>query len=239
MKKTIKRTLFWVLMTLLVAVLSVGCIYTVEGYRMYREALEDCSLEQKVAELQGDAHYTRINQLPKIYKNAVIAAEDHRFYSHGGVDPVAILRAVWTDLRTWSLKEGGSTITQQLAKNFYFPQSRKLERKIAELFMARAIEKAYEKDEILDLYINCIYYGSGYYCIFDASIGYFGKAPEELSDYECTLLAGLPNAPSVYDPTVNPHLAIQRQAQVLEKMVRYGYLTEEQAEEIKNEKQEL
>lgn len=128
--------------------------------------------------------------------------------------------------------EGGSTITQQLAKNLYFPQDNTLERKIAEVFMAFHIEDEINKDEILELYFNCIYYGSGYYCVYDASVGYFGKEPSEMNDYEATLLAGVPNAPSVYSPKVNPELAHRRQEKVVSTMAECGYLTEDECDDI-------
>ncbi len=235
MKKKVKKILLWVLATVVALGLAIFTVYTIQGYQMYRAALEEKPLEELVFSMQNEASYTTLSDLPPLYKDAVLAAEDHRFYAHGGVDPVALMRAIWNNIRTFSFREGGSTITQQLAKNLYFTQARSLDRKMAELFMAWTLEKELEKDTILELYINCIYYGSGYYCIYDAAQGYFDKQPMELSDYECTLLAGLPNAPSVYDPTVNPHLAEQRRQQVLEKMVRYGYLTETAAKEIKDE----
>ncbi len=226
MKKGIKKTALWCLAGLLVLSLLVLIFYTVKGYGMYRQALDRQPVEQMVASMQEKASYTTLSQLPPLYTKAVLAAEDHRFYRHKGVDPIALGRAMWNNLRTFSFREGGSTITQQLAKNAYFSQRRQLERKIAEMFMARRLEKELEKDTILELYINCIYYGNGYYCIYDAANGYFQKMPSQLSDYECTLLAGLPNAPSVYNPRVNPHLAEQRRMQVVEKMMRYGYLTQ-------------
>lgn len=232
MKKRISNILFWVVLTLAVVVLVVVAVYGFKGWKMYKTALEECSVEEKADSIRYQASYTPLSELPAIYKDAVLAAEDHRFYSHNGVDPISLARAIWNNVRTFSLREGGSTVTQQLAKNIYFSQERKFERKIAEIFMARKLEEELEKDEILELYINCIYYGSGYYCIYEAAVGYFDKEPSELSDYECTLLAGLPNAPSVYDPTVNPDLAEERRQQVLDKMVRYGYLSETQAKEI-------
>lgn len=167
-----------------------------------------------------------------MYIDAVISVEDHRFYEHGPVDIISIGRAMWVNLTTFSLAEGGSSITQQLAKNIYFTQEKKLERKIAETFMAIALEGQYEKDEILELYVNTIYFRSGYYGVYNASKGYFGKAPSEMTDYECTLLAGLPNAPSVYSPDANPELSCQRQQQVLARMVDCGYITEEEAQAI-------
>ena len=128
--------------------------------------------------------------------------------------------------------EGGSTITQQLAKNLYFTQEKKVERKVAEVFMAVELEKEYSKKDILELYVNSIYFGNNYYCVKDASMGYFGKEPGKMTEYESTLLAGIPNAPSVYALTANPDLAAQRQRQVLEKMIKYKYLTSEEAEKI-------
>ena len=127
--------------------------------------------------------------------------------------------------------EGGSTITQQLAKNLYFTQEKVLTRKAAEAFMAWPIEKQYTKDEILELYVNSIYFGSGYYNVRQASEGYFGKAPAQMTPYECTLLAGVPNAPSPYDPAQNPGLARRRQKKVVEQMVERGCLSAAQARE--------
>jgi len=120
--------------------------------------------------------------------------------------------------------EGGSTISQQLAKNLYFPQDNTLERKIAEVFMALKIEREYEKKDVLEFYVNGIYYGSGYFCIYDAAQGYFNKKPIDMSDDECTLLAGIPNAPSVYSLDVNPDLARQRQEKVIECMLECRYI---------------
>ena len=134
-----------------------------------------------------------------------------------------------------SYVEGGSTITQQLAKNIYFTQEKKMTRKIAEMFMAFKIERNLSKEEILELYLNTSYFGNGYDTVKEASRGYFGKEPNEMTDGECVMLAGIPNAPSVYAPTVNPELAKQRQKQVLDKMVKYEYLTQEEADTIYEE----
>lgn len=238
MARKIKNYLLVLLGLLLAALLIVLCVYILRGYRMYRDAITERPLDEMVTAIRNNASYTTLDNLPDIYLGAVVAVEDHRFYKHGGVDPVAVARAIWADIRTWSLREGGSTITQQLAKNLYFSQERRLERKIAELFMARTIEKQLEKDDILELYVNIIYFGGGYYCVFDASMGYFGKTPDQLTDYEATLLAGLPNAPSVYSLYANPRLAQERQAQVVAKMVRYGYLNDTEAGRILDEQPE-
>lgn len=201
------------------------------GWQMYTQALEAMPLDQKVRQVQSQESYTTFEELPDTYVEAVIAAEDHRFYQHPGVDVIAIGRALVNDIKAMSYVEGGSTITQQLAKNLYFTQEKVLTRKAAEAFMAWAIEKQYTKDEILELYVNSIYFGSGYYNVRQASEGYFGKAPAQMTPYECTLLAGVPNAPSAYDPAQNPGLARQRQKKVVEQMVERGCLSAAQARE--------
>ena len=131
------------------------------------------------------------------------------------------------------LGEGGSTITQQVAKNLYFiTEDDFISRKIAEIFVAFDLENNYSKDDILEFYINTIYFGDGYYGIKEASNGYYKKDPKDLNLYESTLLAGVPNAPSVYAPTVNPDLAKSRQGKVIRSMIEYGYLTEEEANKL-------
>ena len=232
MKKNAKCLLlvFFILITSIVLLL-VG-----NGYATYRKAIQDKPLEEKVAEIKSKKNYITLSELPPMYLNAVISVEDHRFYKHHGIDLIAIGRAVVTDIKEMRFAEGGSTITQQIAKNEYFTQKKEINRKIAEVFVAFAIEKKYEKDEILELYINTLYFGNGYYNIKDASLGYFGKLPKDMTDGECIMLAGIPNAPSVYAPTKNPELAKQRQKQVINKMIEYKYLTKQEAQEILNEK---
>ena len=224
-----------VLLILLLVILSITVLLVGKGYEMYSKAIKAMPLEEKVKEIKSRANYTELSEVPQTYINAVISVEDHRFYKHSGIDIIAIGRAVVNNIKTMSFAEGGSTITQQIAKNEYFTQEKKMTRKIAEIFMAFKIEKNYDKDEILELYINTIYFGNGYYNIKDAAMGYFGKLPKDMTDSECIMLAGIPNAPSVYAPTENPDLAKQRQKQVMLKMIKYGYLTEEEAEKIINE----
>lgn len=236
MIKTLKKIFLWILLSAVILIVAVGGFYGVKGYSAFKKALDEEPLEQKVASVQNMTSYTTLEQMPEIYPRTVIAAEDHRFYKHQGVDVLGLLRAIWNNIRLGELREGGSTITQQLAKNLYFSNARSAERKIAEAFMARELEKNLEKDEILELYINVIYYGGGQYCLYDAAQFYLDKTPMELTDGECALLAGLPNAPSAYAPHVHPELAEQRRQQVIDKMVRYGVVDEEQAQAIRAEK---
>lgn len=221
-----------ILITVVLIGIVVGGIFVKNGYDMYKNALEKMPLEVKISSIKEKTMYAKIDEIPQIYKDAVISVEDHRFYKHNGVDIIAIGRAFINDIKAIDFVEGGSTITQQLAKNIYFTQEKKITRKIAEVFMSFEIEKEYDKDQILELYLNTSYFGDGYYTVKEACKGYFNKELNEMTDYECILLAGIPNAPSVYAPTKNPELAIQRQKQVMNKMVEYEYLTQEEANKI-------
>ena len=148
---------------------------------------------------------------------------------------VAEARAIYSNIKAKELREGGSTITQQLAKNIYFTQEKSALRKIAEIFMAYDLEKNLNKDTILELYLNTSYFGDGYYCVAEASRGYYKKEPKDMNRNEASMLAGIPNAPSAYCPTKHLDLAKKRQNQVLDKMVRYEFITAKEKEEILNE----
>lgn len=223
------RRIFLITFVLIFSIFSSE-IYT--GYEMYENAIASLSVDGMANEVKAKDNYTSLEEMPEIYKEAVIAVEDPRFYSHSGIDILATARALINDIKAKSFVEGGSTITQQLAKNTYFTQEKKIERKIAELFMSFKIESELSKEEILELYLNTSYFGEGCYTVSEASDMYFDKEPEEMDEYESTLLAGIPNAPSVYAPTRNPDLAKQRQRQVLDKMVEHGKISTENANEI-------
>lgn len=217
---------------LLMFLLFVFTLLTAGGYQTYQRALQERPIAEVIQEIRQQTSYTALSQIPQIYQNAVLAVEDPRFYQHKGIDLLAITEAFIRDLKAGELVAGGSTVTQQLCKNQFFTQKKRFTRKIAEVFMVRKLESICSKDDILELYINSIYYGSGYYNLAAAAAGYFGKLPAELNDWECTLLAGLPNAPSAYAPTKNPELALQRQRQVLDAMIKHRYMTQQQANEI-------
>lgn len=235
MKKIIGKTILIILTIIMV----FGIVFGVTGYIYYKEVLEEEPLKEKVAEIREDKNFAKFEELPKIYINAVIAAEDKRFYMHDGIDPISLGRAIVNDIKAMSFVEGGSTITQQFAKNAYFTQKKQLIRKVSEAFMAIEIEKNYEKNEILELYLNTSYFGDGCYSVKEASLHYFNKEPSEMTPYEATLLAGVPNAPSVYAPTKNLDLAHKRQKQVLSKMVECGYLTHVEAQEIEEKAKKI
>lgn len=224
-----------IILIIILVVIFAGTILTFKGYTIYQEALDKMSVVDKVTQIKSDENYTELKDLPEFYLNAVIAVEDRRFYEHGAIDPIAIARAFFVNIKSMELKEGGSTITQQLAKNVYFTQEKSALRKIAEIFMAFEIEKNCDKDTILELYLNTSYFGDGYYCVSEASRGYFDKEPIDMTRNEASMLAGIPNAPSAYCPTKHLNLAQQRQIQVLDKMVKYQFITEDEKQDVLKE----
>ncbi len=143
----LKKILLNLFLLILSALIIIGGIIVFQGYQMYQAALGQASVEDMADNVRSQPGFTPSEELPELYLEAVVAVEDQRFYEHGGVDLIAILRAVWNDLRSFSLAEGGSTITQQVAKNLYFTQERTATRKIAEILMARQLEKHLDKDE--------------------------------------------------------------------------------------------
>lgn len=217
MKKFIIKLIIWILIVFILA--SSACVGL--GYLKYKNAIDKLSLTDAVEEIRNKENYVELNTMSSDYKNAVVAVEDHRFYSHSGIDLISIIRSTYVNISRKSLDYGASTITQQLARNIYFSQEKSPIRKVAEIFVAFDLEKNYSKDEILELYLNIIYFGNGYYGIYDASYGYFNKAPKYLTFYEATYLAGLPNAPSIYSS--DEKLGEERRLQVVSAMKKYGY----------------
>ena len=223
-----RRIVKWIFAFACTVIAGCGFALAGEGYGLYKNAVQEESLEETVAEIRRQDNFTSLEEMPETYVQAVVSVEDHRFYDHFGLDLIAIVRAVVNDIKAGRYVEGGSTITQQLAKNLYFSQEKTMSRKAAEVFLALEIEQKYTKDEILELYVNSIYFGDGYYSVGEASEGYFGKPASEMNDYECTLLAGVPNAPSKYALSKNPALAEKRQQKVISRMEACGYITEEE-----------
>ena len=226
--KFIKRL---IILVIIVVVLGIGYIAKI-GYDYYQEVLKEKSFQDRIAEIKNNEKFVSYDELSQDYINAVVAVEDHRFFKHGAIDLISIGRAVHINFSNKELIEGGSTITQQVAKNVFFTQEESIKRKSAELFAAFDLEKNCSKEEIFALYVNTAYFGNGYYGIKEASNGYYNKEPKDLDLSEASMLAGVPNAPSVYAPTKNPDLARKRQQHVLRKMVEYGYITQEEAEKV-------
>ncbi|MGP1366417.1 MAG: transglycosylase domain-containing protein [Schwartzia sp. (in: firmicutes)] len=192
-------------------------------------------LPDAVNERVSAQHFVPLDRMPPRLIQAIVSVEDARFYSHPGFDLEAIARAALVNLQSGEIEEGASTITQQLVKNLFLSPEQSFSRKVEEVALAIDFECRYSKNEILALYLNTIYFGSGYYGIYDAAHGYFGKEPSLLSLPEAAMLAGLPNAPSLYSPYESFLMAKKRQFIVLDAMVRTGYIDERTATEAKIE----
>lgn len=231
MKKVLKIALRVILILIGLVILVTG-FFAIKGAVLWSSSKKELSVTQAAENIRGDAEFVKYDELPQFYIDAVISVEDRRFFKHNGISVKSIIRAALYDIKSKSLDQGGSTITQQLVKNVWFSEEKLLERKFAEVWAAFDLERELSKNEIFELYVNTIYFGSGYYGIGEAARGYFDKEPSELSDYECAMLAGLPNAPSVYTPDRSPELAEQRVSQVLDSMIANDKLSEAEAQEV-------
>jgi penicillin-binding protein 1A len=170
------------------------------------------------------------DKIPKKVVGAFLAAEDDNFYSHEGIDYYGIVRAFLVNMKEGRLVQGGSTITQQVAKSFLLSRERTISRKVKDLLLARKIEEKFKKDEILFLYLNQVYLGGGYYGVKAAIKGYFNKELEEATAAECALVAGLLVAPGKYSPYVNPQMSKRRQSYVLRRMYDTNKITQTEYE---------
>src|SRR5712664_1433273 len=221
---------FWVLTILPGSLPSVSQLERFdasEGTKVYDdndELITEFHVERRI--------FVPLAQIPKALRDAIIATEDARFYSHHGVDPTGIARAVYQNFRRGRIVEGGSTITQQLAKVLFLTPDKSLERKLKEAVLALELERRYSKDRILEMYLNQIYFGQGSYGVEAAARTYFGKGVSELSPGECALLAGLPKAPATYSPFDHPDAAKRRRVIVLTRMVDTGAIRAEQAKRL-------
>ena len=194
------------------------------------------SIEDAVNEhVRKIPHYVSLDDMPRSIWQAIIAVEDTRFYSHSGFDLTGIARAAVVNVEAGDIEEGASTITQQLAKNMFLTSEQSFSRKAEELILAMNLERHFSKDKIIEMYLNTIYFGSNFYGIYDAAQGYFGKEPKDLTVGESAMLAGLPNAPSLYSPYVDFMLAKKRQLVVIDAMTRAHYLSEREAENARIE----
>ena len=229
----VTQSLLTFLCILLLGGLLAGGWFFYQGRQLYRSAASSYPVASMYDTIRARGSYTSYDALPQTYINAVICTEDEHFMTHKGIDPGAIARALLADLRTHSLAEGGSTLTQQLAKNELFTQEKQMARKAAEMFAARDIEDYYSKQQIFEMYAGSCYFGNQWSGVAQAAQGYFGKPTRELTRAECVVLAGLPNAPSLY--ASSPELALKRTQTVLKRMVKCRVLTQMQADAIAEE----
>ena len=195
MKKIMKILL---VLTLLVSILSVPVMY--DAYNLYQNNYSEEKLIELVDEIQSNPNYVQLQDLSQDYIDALLDSEDQRFYKHNGYDIIAIGRAVITNIANGRFVEGGSTITQQLAKNLFFSFEKKMARKVSELFVAIQIEKQYTKDEILELYCNIIYFGNNVYGVQSAANYYYGKDNQDLTKMEIDALVKTIKSPNLYNP---------------------------------------
>ena len=187
------------------------------------------------AKIKTIPHYVTLDKMPFLLRQAVVAVEDQRFYTHKGFDLFGIARAVLVNVEAGEIQEGASTITQQTVKNLFLTGEQTFTRKAEELVLSMNMERDFKKDKILEIYLNVIYFGSNFYGIYDASHGYFGKEPADLTIAECAMLAGLPNAPSLYSPYVDFRLAKKRQLVVIDAMEKMGVISSTEAESARIE----
>lgn len=228
--------------------LLCGLVIGIAGYAYYSKdlpdvaTLKDVQLQTPLQVLSKDGELIAIfgerrrtplkyDEIPKTVINAVIATEDSRFYEHFGIDPIGIVRAMYIGLKQKGFSQGGSTITQQVAKNFFLTSEKSISRKVKEMILAIRMEKELSKDEIMALYLNMINFGSRAYGVAAASYTFFGKTPDQLTLDEAALLAGLPNAPSAYNPISHPNKALTRRNWVLGRMLDQSYITQAEYDE--------
>ena len=227
--KVFKRIIISLLVLITISVAGVS-IY---GYVYYKQTVSKVPIETRVTEIRNDYTFVKSSNIPEIYLKGVVAVEDRRFYSHGAIDPIGIGRAIFSNIKNKSLQEGGSTITQQVAKNMYYiTEKNPIKRKLAEMFTAIELENKYTKNDILELYVNIIYFGDGYHGIKEACNGYLHKEPAEMNLSESTMMIGVPNAPSVYAPTANKNLCKKRQAKVINTMLQESLISADDAKHI-------
>src|SRR5213596_1392567 len=218
---------FTILPHSLPSVAALETFQPIQGTKVYDdndELLTDLHVERRI--------FVPLAQIPQVLRDAIIATEDRRFYSHWGVDPIGVARAVVQNYRRGRIVEGGSTITQQLAKVLFLTTDKSLERKLKEAVLALELERRYSKDRILEMYLNQIYFGQGAYGVEAAARTYFGKSVAELTVRESALIAGLPRAPSNYSPFERAEAAKRRREVVLRRMVDFGALKDEEAKRL-------
>jgi len=256
-KKKRKGIFIKIILSILIVISIIilfGAIYVYRIYNQYRATLPDIKDIQyeppqsseiydrdgnliKIVYFSENRFFVTLDEVSKYFIDALIASEDERFYHHKGVDFIAAIRALYTNLRAREIVSGFSTITMQLARELFLSKEVTLERKIKEMILALRIEKLYSKEEILTYYINQVFFGSGAYGVEAAARRYFGKHAKDLTLAESAMLVGVLPSPSVYNPIANFDLAKREQKRVLQRMVKNGYITQEEAD--KAEKEEI
>ncbi len=235
------------LLVTLTALFTAAMLTSACGYSISDSVMEEGLVPDAVSQFYDNENtviYTtasaehrlpvKLDKIPKHVQAAFVSIEDNRFYEHSGIDYRGTFRALVSNIMGQEV-QGGSTITQQLAKNAFLTQERTLSRKVKEAFLARQLENKYTKDEILNMYLNQIYFGEGAYGVESASLKYFGKHVQDISLAEAAALAAIPKSPNYYDPMENPKANKERRDIVLDQMVKYGHITQADAQKAKAE----
>ena len=218
---------FTILPRSLPSVTALETLQPIQGTKIYDdndEPITELHVERRIL--------VPLTQIPQSLRDAILATEDRRFYSHWGIDPIGVARAVVQNYRRGKIVEGGSTITQQLTKVLFLTPDKSLERKLKEAVLALELERRYSKDRILEMYLNQVYFGSGSYGVEAAARTYFGKSVSELTVRESALIAGLPRAPTNYSPFDRPEAAKRRREVVLRRLVEFGTIKDEEAKRL-------
>ena len=240
MKKLLRWFLIFILVSSVLGISAVGITYLVHAPDLPDvETLREVQLQVPLRVFSEDGKLlgvfgekrripVTIDEMPHCMKHAFLAGEDARFYEHSGLDYQGITRAVWSLATTGEKTIGGSTITQQLARNFFLSNEKTFTRKIKEAFLALKIERELDKDEILELYLNKIFLGHRAYGVGAAAEVYYGKSTDQLSLAQCAMIAALPKAPSRINPITSPERALERRNYVLSRMLELDYITRQE-----------
>lgn len=230
-----KKLLTFVFILLLMIAACLGFL-GYQGYIRYQREIKKLPIQEAVKAYTEKEDYVTFEQIDEDFVNAVIAVEDKRFFTRKGYDLIALVRALWHNIRYKDLVEGGSTISEQIAKNLYLEgYVDGLEEKAAEIFLMFDLERHFSKKELFALYANMNYYGDGYWGIAQASEGYYGLKPDELSLAKAAILAGIPNAPAIYQLSDGYEYAKERQAWVLQTMLNNDMITGPEMDEALKE----
>ena len=244
MMKTVLKTILFIFALIIICLVGLIFYYNVSTSNIKLDESKLINLERTVtyydssgkvfAEEVNGKTISEIDKIPEHTLNAFVSIEDKRFYKHNGIDYKGLFRATLNNVKSFSFKEGASTISQQLIKNTHLSSEKTLNRKFAEIKLARQLENKYSKKEILEKYLNTIYFGDNCYGISCASMHYFAKTPAQLDINESAMLAGIIKAPSNYSPFVDYERCIKRKNVVLNEMFEQGYINEQQFIENKN-----
>lgn len=223
-----KKKILIGLLTVLIVLASAVGVFMVQGYQCYKTTIEKKTVQEAVSEYASRLDYTSYEGIDTDFVNAVISVEDKRFFTRDGFDWIALTRAIIVNTMSQKLVEGGSTLSQQIAKNLYYQNtSRGIKEKIAEVFIMNDLENMYSKEDLFALYANMNYYGDGYWGIDDASEGYYAEDASDLTVAQSAMLAGIPNAPGIYQLSTGYDAAKQRQEKVLGLMLSNEYISED------------